>query len=160
MVRGRRNPLHLGIGLRLRRCRRVAGLHQNELAWLADISPPVVRHIERDGRVTRLDIAERLAGALGVPPGWLAFGAELPFAPAPAPGCAGLSGRLAALRAEQGLSTRALGAAAGLASGTVVYVEGGQVMPSLDTAERLATALGVTPWWLAFGEGEPRAAFR
>jgi transcriptional regulator with XRE-family HTH domain len=88
-----------------------------------------------------------------VPAGWLAFGAELPFLPADALGCAGLGGRLAARRAAAGLSTRALGAAAGVASGTVVYVESGRVMPTLDTAERLAVSLGLPPWWLAFGEG-------
>jgi transcriptional regulator with XRE-family HTH domain len=141
------------MGDRLRRARRAAGLTQRALAALAGVTHPGIRFIEREGRVPRVDITERFARALGVPAGWLAFGAELPFVPADALGCAGMAGRLSALRAARGLSTRALGAAAGLASGTVVYVENGQVLPTLDTAERLAVALGVTPWWLAFGEG-------
>lgn len=154
VVRGRQNPLHFGLGDRLRRTRRAAGLRQSELSALADVSPGGLRFMEREGRVPRIDIAERLAVALGVPAGWLAFAAELPFAPGESPGCEGVGRRLAALRAAQGLSTRALAAAAGIASGTVVYIENGQVMPTLDTAERLARSLGVPPWWLAFGEGE------
>jgi hypothetical protein len=97
--------------------------------------------MERQARVPRVDIVERLARALGVPAGWLAFGAELPFSPTELLGCEGMGARLASWRAARAL----------------VYVENGQVMPTLDTAERLARSLGVSPSWLAFGEGSQDA---
>lgn len=61
--------------------------------------------------------------------------------------------RLAAARAQSGLSVRAIGAAAGVSHQTVSVLEHGPHDPSLGTVERLAIALDVAPEWLAFGVG-------
>lgn len=65
----------------------------------------------------------------------------------------GFAARLARGRAHLGLTFRALGDAAGLSHTAVQLLENGARDPSLGTVERLATALGVAPAWLAFGVG-------
>lgn len=61
--------------------------------------------------------------------------------------------RLTAARAHHKLSLRTLAEAAGISHQTVKLLEHGENSPSLDTCERLATALDVPPSWLAFGAG-------
>jgi transcriptional regulator with XRE-family HTH domain len=51
--------------------------------------------------------------------------------------------RLRTLRREAGLTQRALAEAAGLSPNYVARLERGELAPSLDTAARLAGALGV-----------------
>ena len=116
--------------------------------------------IERKrGHVPRLDTVEKIALALGLSPGFLAFGlsTESHEAPAATEGlrALGVAARVQEARIAQGLSVLALAKAAGLSHTAVGNVERG-TMPSLETAERLAVALAVSPAWLAFGEG-PRA---
>ena len=43
----------------------------------------------------------------------------------------------------------------GVAHSTIVRIERGQAKPTIETVEKLATALGVEATWLAFGD-EPR----
>lgn len=62
------------------------------------------------------------------------------------------SWRLSAVRCRLGLAAAHLGLAAGLHDTTVGALEDGKSLPKLDTVERIAAALGVTPCWLAFGE--------
>ena len=57
-------------------------------------------------------------------------------------------------RNAAGLSLRALARAADLAPTTISNIEEGRSLPSVETAEKLAGALGVSPCWLAYGEGE------
>lgn len=64
----------------------------------------------------------------------------------------GFPGRLAEARQKCGLSQNGLAQKAGLAQQTVRKLELGRAYPALDTLERLAHALGVTPCWLAFGD--------
>lgn len=59
--------------------------------------------------------------------------------------------RLRKARESAGLSIRALAAAAEVAPGSVVHYEDGKTDPARGIVERLATALGVTPQWLAYG---------
>lgn len=61
--------------------------------------------------------------------------------------------RLKKARKEQGLSARSLSLKAGLSPNVVQMLEEGDRTPGVDTAERLAIALGVSKSWLLFGEG-------
>lgn len=61
--------------------------------------------------------------------------------------------RLKKARKEQGLSARSLSLKAGLSPNVVQMLEEGDRTPGVDTAERLAIALGVSKSWLIFGEG-------
>lgn len=72
--------------------------------------------------------------------------------------CAGIGPRLKRTRKDRDLSLRKLGELAGLGVGTAQVIEDGKSVPQLDTAERLAGALGVSACWLCFGV-EPIAAF-
>lgn len=65
----------------------------------------------------------------------------------------GFHQRLRKLRTKADLSQRRLGALAGLSDATVQAIEQGGRMPGIDTVERLATVLGVSDSWLAYGEG-------
>lgn len=63
--------------------------------------------------------------------------------------------RLKKARKEQGLSARSLSLKAGLSPNVVQMLEEDDRTPGVDTAERLAIALGVSKSWLTFGEGLP-----
>ena len=65
---------------------------------------------------------------------------------------AGLPERLARTRKAAGFSQAGLALASGLSDSTAVHdLENGARIPRVDTVERLADALGVSPCWLAFG---------
>ena len=66
-----------------------------------------------------------------------------------------LPDRLRAARQSERLTLAKLGASLDPPRGrtAVCEWEQGRCEPSLATVEQLATALGVTPCWLAFGEG-------
>jgi transcriptional regulator with XRE-family HTH domain len=181
VVRGRKNPLHQGLALRLRRARKAAALNRHELASRAGVSDPLIRHIE-EGSVPGIDTIERIALALGMSPCWLAYGMEgrtvfqqktagraappgaLPpqggvpgqaAGPKPVPvQHRGIPDRLRQARNILGLTRRALGRDSRTSDTTVRQVEERQIVPTVATVERLALALKVSPCWLAYGEGE------
>lgn len=173
VVRGQKNPLHYGLPARLKATRMAVELSQRSLAAAADLSSTVVLYIER-GRAPTLDTVEQIAGVLGVTACWLAYGAEgpLPFvqkrpqAEHPAEGpqvpeaagnvlrCKGLPARLGLARDARGLSRKALARAAEMSTTAISNIEDKGSLPSVATAEQLAAALGVSPCWLAYGEGE------
>lgn len=62
-----------------------------------------------------------------------------------------LARRLRASRAQAGLVLAELGNSAGVVHTTVRGIELGMQRPGIDTVERIASALGVSPCWLAFG---------
>jgi hypothetical protein len=95
---------------------------------------------------------ERLADALQVSAGWLAYGIQGPWAPAPELRCNGLAGRLRQRRRELSLSLRDVGQAAGVSAPAVGLLEI-ESIPTLAVLEDLATALDVSPAWLAYGIG-------
>lgn len=179
VVRGRKNPLHQGLPLRLKEARIAAGLTCRQLAERAGLSNPVVAYIEA-GRVPGVDTVERIAVALDVAPCWLAYGEEgsMPFQQKVKgrvlregghPSCAAwgqepveggdgarherLSERLRLAREKQGLARKALGRAAGIPNSTILNYEEGRTVPGVDRVERLALALVISPCWLAFGSG-------
>ena len=155
VVRGRRNPLHLGLASRLKRARSAACLSYDTLAKAAGVQHPnTVFQLERKpDHVPRCDTVERVAYALGLSPAFLAYGIEAD-ASQPTDGlrCEGVASRLRETRIHLGLSVLALATAAGLSHTAVGNVERG-TMPILATAEALAIALGVSPGWLAYGLG-------
>lgn len=61
--------------------------------------------------------------------------------------------RLKQARAARGLSQNAVAQAAGVRHPTIIRLEAGASSPSLDTLERVAAALCVSPAWLAYGIG-------
>jgi transcriptional regulator with XRE-family HTH domain len=175
VAQGQKNPLHYGLPHRLSSVRCALGLAAKHLSFAAGLSEGVVRSIEDEEQVPKLDTVERIACALGVPPCWLAFGEDGPreFKPRrdrsqdaggpPEPVSGGLpykalSGRagerLRTKREALGFSLRGLATAAGVSFETIRKCEAGTGVPKLDTCERLAVALGVAPCWLAFGVGD------
>ena len=172
--KGLKNPLCCKMAKRVLSTRERAGLLLQQVSALAEMSKPVAGLIERGERTPGLDTIERLAAALGVPPGWLAYGYEgsepfrerYPrpiFEPAdPTPDDKhrvfralheGFPTRLQQARERSGLSMRTLSTAAGVSVQAWSNAEAGKVVPRVDTAERMAVALGVAPSWLGFGEG-------
>lgn len=156
VVKGRRNPLYFTLAERLQRARDASGLSARRVSLSAGLSDTAAGTIER-GRVPGIDVAERLAQALQLSPCYLAYGVEGP--PLPPLGedeplrSAGCGARLQRLREHQGLTRTIVGKAAGLTAQAVLNTEEGRTLPTVDTVERLAVALGCSPCWLAFGEG-------
>lgn len=108
--------------------------------------------IETGIRIPRLPMVEQLARVLGLSPSRLAFGFELPVEPHEGLRSAGFAQRLAEARSLRGVTVRELGRASGVVEGTIRSLERG-TLPQVDTLEAVAKALGVSPAWLAFGEG-------
>lgn len=73
----------------------------------------------------------------------------------PNPRYLGLPARLRKARKQSGLSRAALGHKVGRDAEVAAYVETGQRLPTVGTIARLASGLGISPAWLAYGLGEP-----
>lgn len=157
VVRGRRNPRHFKLAGRLKKLRQERGYSRSALSQAAGFTSRVVGYIEQQDRVPRISTVVRLARVLAVSPGWLAFGLGDPTAPQ-SQDANELAVRLRALRSRCALSRAALAEAAGVLEGSVQRIEEGRGEANVDTVERLAIALGVSPSWLAFGEGAPPAS--
>lgn len=56
------------VGANLRRCRKAAGLTQEQLAFLADLHPTYVSLMERGERNPGFEITTKLIGSLGIDP--------------------------------------------------------------------------------------------
>lgn len=68
----------------------------------------------------------------------------------------GLPKRLKQARKASQYTAARLATEAGLSDRTAVYgIENGSRIPRIDTVERLANVLGLSPGWLAYGLGEP-----
>lgn len=159
MVRGRRNPLHFKLAERLKASRKARGMSQWAVCEAAGVADTVVGYIEDQGGTPRISTVAKLAKALGVSNGWLAFGLETGAEHSFSEGME-LAARLRALRTLYGISRAKLGQAGGVPVGSIQHIEEGRGAPRVDTIERLAVALDVSPAWLAFGEGEPPALVR
>lgn len=64
----------------------------------------------------------------------------------------GLPLRLIRAREQSGMNTAELGRVARLSRTTISNIEEGKTAPGIDTVERLAAALHVSPAWLGFGD--------
>jgi transcriptional regulator with XRE-family HTH domain len=116
VVRGRKNPLFMGLAARLKTARKTAALNRQSVtqrAKLSDVS--AVLGMEQGQRIPRLDTIERVAYGLGLSPAFLAYGID-EDASQPTEGlrCEGVASRLRETRTARGLTMRALARAAGL----------------------------------------------
>lgn len=159
MVRGRKNPRHFGLSVRLRQAREQSGLKKSPLAERAGVAAATERDIESGARLPNVSTVVRLAAALNVSPGWLAYGiGDVDIA------CVtttqGMGARLQASRTQQGISKAALARLVSLSPTALANIESG-AQSGVDVVEALAKVLGVSPAWLAFGQtpevvAEPR----
>jgi transcriptional regulator with XRE-family HTH domain len=136
---------------RLRRAREDAGLDLKQLSLRAGLSHNTAFSIEHGTRMPAIDTVAALAQVLSVRADWLGFGEGQPASLPEPDNSSTLASRLRDTRIAQGLSYRAVAQAAGVSDMTVRATERGQTMPTIDTAERMAKALSVSPGWLAFG---------
>lgn len=154
--------------------RTAAGLHRLALEQLAGFARGSLTRVEDGHSKPAIDTIERIASALGVDPGWLAYGDEgteelrqrrprpvWPMdPPAPKPGnrepvllCKGMGVRCKQAREHRGLSLRAFARQAGISAQSLLLTEAGETMPLVSTCEALAGALFVSPVWLAYEYG-------
>ncbi len=152
MVRGSPNPLHFRLAARLKMARKQSKLTRMALGERAAVSDATVRHIETDQRLPAVGTVARIAAALGISPAWLAYGYGEPTEHASAATCEGMGERLLSIRADRDLTKAALARQIELSAGAILGIEnGGQA--GVDTVERIAKALGISPAWLAYGIG-------
>jgi transcriptional regulator with XRE-family HTH domain len=159
MVRGSPNPRYLHLAARLRKARKESGLTRMALAEKATVGTPTVLYIETDQRIPTVGTVARLASALGVSAAWLAYGLGEQPSGGTASSCDGMAERLRTARTDRGHNRTDLARLAERTPGTISGIEnGGQA--GVDTIERLAKALNVSPAWLAFGAGDRELARR
>lgn len=141
-------------------------MSRDALSLAAGLSNGLVSRFELRRGFPRLPSLERIADALKVSAGWLAFGLESSWDPSDGLRCSGLAQRFQETRSALGISlreverrtglirvaARTVEGRTGLTEGTVRGVERG-AMPTIDTVEQLAKALQVNPSWLAWGLG-------
>ena len=152
MVRGSPNPLHFGLPARLRKTRKRSAPKRVILGPKSGRDLELASYVESGQRIPTVGTLARLASALGVHAGWLGYGLGEQYADEPTATADGMGERLAALRTERGLTKAALARLVGLSPSTVADIEKG-AQTGVDVLESLAKALGVSPAWLAFGEG-------
>lgn len=151
MVRGRRNPRHFGLALRLKQARRRSGLKKSLLAERAGLAAATERSIESSERLPTVSTIARLAAALNVSAGWLAYGIGDAHIASTAATTTGMGARLQELRTQRGFSKAALARLAGLSPTALANIENG-AQSGVDVVETLARVLGISPAWLAFGQ--------
>jgi transcriptional regulator with XRE-family HTH domain len=157
VVRGRRNLRFLKLASRLKKARKQQGLSRCGLSVAAGLTNQAVSYIENQDRIPRISTVSRLAQVLGLAPGWLAFGLSASIHPGSTEPAV-LAERLRLVRAARGLSRTSLAEAAVVLAGSIQRIEEGRGAANVETVERLAIALDVSPAWLAFGDGDPASA--
>ena len=155
MVRGSPNPKHFGLAARLKRARKQSGLTRRGLARAAGLSDSIIGYVETERHFPAVGKIAQLAAALSVSAAWLAYGLGEQCVADPAATCDGMGARLQAARMSQSQTKASLGRLADLSAPSIGQIEnGGQA--GVQTIEALATALHVSPAWLAYGV-EPQA---
>lgn len=129
------------LGQRLRLVRQARGLTLGEGAGRAGISSSYLADIERGRTSPSVDTLRKLAKAL-----------EFSVAALYHSGDVVLASKLRQLRTNLGLSQGDLARRARVSPSLVGQLEQGRVLPSLDTLERLAAALGVSACYLIIEE--------
>lgn len=160
MTRGRPNPLHYRLAERLKQARRAVAETRKGVSLAAGAGKTAVHSIEVEGHTPAADQIEGIARAMGVSPGWLAYGMGEPGDVQDVPGAASVSERLRAAREEARISQSELGRRAGMTHTTIQNIEQGRHCPSVARVEALADALDLSPAWLAFGEGPQKVKRR
>ena len=62
------------VGHRIAELRQAQGMTRKALGAASQLAGQAIANIEQKGMLPRVDALERIAKALGVSPGWLAFG--------------------------------------------------------------------------------------
>lgn len=124
----------LGLGDRLRLAREARGLSLAALGKMCGLSTTYLSEIERGESRPAIQTLRRLSEALQVSLPTLLEGTNNE-----------LGNRIKSLRETLGLSRAELAKKAGLSLSMITQLENGQTRPSLETVERLAGVLGVTP---------------
>ena len=152
MVRGSPNPLHFGLPARLRKARKQLSQKRMVRSVRTGRELELASYVESGQRIPTVGTVSRLAAALGVNAGWLGYGlGDQPADNSPAT-TDGMGARVQALRIERRLTKVALARQVGVDHSTIANIEKGS-QTGVDVLESLAKALGVSPAWLAFGEG-------
>ena len=112
----------------------------------------VTAKVESGERIPTVGTLARLASALDVSAGWLGYGLGEQNTDGKAATTDGMGARLASVRIERGLTKVALARLLDLSATAIANIEKG-AQTGVDVLESLAKALGVSPAWLAFGEG-------
>jgi transcriptional regulator with XRE-family HTH domain len=150
MVRGLKNPAHIGLPSRLKAARRLRDIKRRPLADAAGIAPSTVGDIEMGRQIPTVGKIAQLASALSVSAAWLGFGIGEMQLEGRTATCEDMGARLQAVRVERAVTKAELGRLAGLTAPSITQIEkGGQ--SGVEVIEALAKALGVSPGWLAFG---------
>lgn len=152
MVRGQKNPAHVGLPSRLKAARRLRDIRRRPLADAAGIAPSTVGYIEMGRQIPTAGKIAQLASALSVSAAWLGFGIGEMLIEDTTATCDGMGARLQAVRVERAITKAELGRLAGLTAPSISQIEkGGQ--SGVEAIEAIAKALGVSPGWLAYGIG-------
>jgi len=152
MVRGSPNPRHVGFANRLKKARKQVEFSRRALEQKAGGTNGAVLYMETRKRLPTLPTVVRLASALGVSAGWLAYGLGEMTEGERCSSTLGLGDRLYESRIQQGLTKAALARLVGLSPSTVADIENG-AQTSVEVAALLAHVLRISPSWLAFNEG-------
>ena len=152
VVRGSPNPKHYQLAFRFRKALKQSGLTRRALARSAGVSNTIVGYLETNQRLPTVATIARLASALNVSASHLAYGLGEPTTDSPAANTDNLGARLQVVRIERDLTKAALARLVKLSPSTVADIENG-AQSGVEVVEALAQALGVSPGWLAFGQG-------
>lgn len=136
------------LGQKVRVLRQEKGLSLAELAGRVGISTSYLSEIERDGVYPAVHTLKRLAEELGVAISSLVGTGT------------SMGQKLRQVREQQGMSQAALARAAGISPGMVGQIEHGRVQPSLQTIERLAAVVGVSPCYFITDGNQPEDILR
>lgn len=131
----------MGLGERLRLAREARGMSLAELGKQCGLSTTYLSEIERGEAKPAVQTLRKLAEALQVSLPTLLEGAEN-----------GLGDRIKSAREMMSLSRNDLAKKSGLSLSMITQLENGQTRPSLETVERIAGVLGITPCHLILGE--------
>ncbi|MGI6615671.1 MAG: helix-turn-helix domain-containing protein [Dethiobacteria bacterium] len=138
-----------GPGKQIRAYRREKGLGLEELATAAGLSYSYLCGIERGLVMPSPQSLKRIAAALGMPLQALLS----PYTPT-------LGQKLTGIRREQGLNRSQLARRASLSPGLIGRIEKDQIQPSLQTLEKIAAALKISPCYFIAEEDSVEGLLR
>lgn len=127
----------IGLGDKIRMARQEKGLSLKDLSAKTGISFTYLSEIERGVLHPAVDTLGKIAAALEVPLSMLLSHNEN-----------WIGRKLKEVREALGLTQGALAAQAGLSAAMIGQIEAGKVQPSLNTIEKIAKALGISPCYL------------
>ncbi|KYH31866.1 helix-turn-helix domain-containing protein [Neomoorella mulderi] len=127
----------VGLGDKIRLVRQEKGLSLKDLSAKTGISFTYLSEIERGVLHPAADTLSKIASALEVPLSLLVSHTEN-----------WIGKKLKDVRESLGLTQSALAAQAGLSPAMIGQIEAGKVQPSLNTIEKIAKALGISPCYL------------